>query len=100
MPRIVLPLNPKLCPHRIKHAAWRATDGDYGVCMMAPSHITRCIRMLITSIRSLRNGDAALGDWDWPWPETEMVYIAEDHLETMLGERNRRIKEGRWRNVS
>lgn len=79
-----------------RHPTWRATDGAWSVCMMAPSHIERCIRMLIKNIRDARDLSEAIGE-DWPWPAFEIEYIAEDKLEMFLTERNRRIKAGKWK---
>ena len=102
MTRIKLPTTKRECMHDAnnRHPTWRATDGDWGVCMMAPLHIERCIRMLIKNIRDLEDGDAMAGFDDWPWPQTEMTYIATDHLEMLLTERNRRIKAGKWKSVT
>lgn len=106
MPRITLPSNPKLCPHRAKHATWRAADGNRGVCMMAPGHIDRCIKMLLKSLKVYYTIPYILFDdeneelWDDLEPLVIELWRAEQWVEIFVAERNRRIKEGKWKSVT
>lgn len=104
MPIIKLPANAQLCPHDAnhRHPTWNASDGEWGLCMMAPAHIENCIKMLVRSIRYMRTSEDVFYPWtdDWPQPLyfTDVYDDAEGKLEMFVKERNRRIKLGRWKN--
>jgi len=80
--KIKLPTNDKLCPHDLKHETWIGRDGvEYGICMMAPSHIQSVIRLLLNTVQNGTALDSA---------------NAIEILAWFTAERERRKNAGKW----